>query len=197
MNALTLTQPWASLSVMCSPRLGHPFKEHETRAGTVHPPRVLPVQLAIHAGKNLPKGLEHIVEEGWLVEPYREFVEALGFHARDPWRKERGVSSAIELPLGAVVGVVTITHIYKTESIRRAWYAGEFPDEDYVLGDYSDGRGAWKMENAIALTTPIVTRGYQGIWQLPPWAEEDVRNQIEKGRTLVSVQPASDGGDRR
>ncbi len=64
------------------------------------------------------------------------------------------------LPLGAVVGACVITAFYRTETI-----APSLPRPEFVFGDYSPGRWAWRIEEAEALLEPVSARGRQGIWE--------------------------------
>lgn len=175
MRALTLTQPWAACCVARVAGAEHPPKRHETR-GWAPPKESLPFELAIHAGKSCPRDVrEYLVDEtGHLIEPYRAIVEELGFTARDPWRRERGRSSLIaELPLAAVIGVVTVKQIFKTTGTGPGGPDGE-------LGDFSVGRFAWRLEDAFMLPQPISCRGYQGLWTLEESDEAHVRRQLPR-----------------
>lgn len=171
MKAITLTQPWATCSVVCLPDADPP-KRHETRSWPP-PKELLPLELAVHAGKSCPPDVrEGLIDQGLLVEPYATIVSLLEYTTRDPWRKSRGQQTRVrELPIAAVVGVVTITKVYKTTGIRPESFDGQ-------LGDFSVGRFAWQMENAIALQRPVHCRGFQGIWELPVDVEQQVREQL-------------------
>lgn len=175
MRAVTLTQPWATCSVVCLPDADPP-KQHETRSWP--PPKaLLPLELAIHAGKVCPPDVrDALIDEGLLVEPYSTIVSLLEYTTRDPWRQSRGQQTNVrELPLAAVVGVVTVTKVYKTTGVSPESFDGD-------LGDFTIGRFAWKMENAIALHRPVPCRGFQGIWQLPDDVERLVREQLAQVR---------------
>ena len=54
------------------------------------------------------------------------------------------------LSLGAVVGTGVITAFYRTEVI-----APNLPLPELVLGDFSPGRWAWRIEDVEALPEPV------------------------------------------
>lgn len=95
--------------------------------------------LAIHAAKGFPKSAQDFAAE----------ERALG---RLPAR----------LPLGAIVGIVRLVDVYKTEELRE----GLGPLERRY-GDYTWGRYAWCTELVATLEQPIGAVGALGLWSLP------------------------------
>jgi hypothetical protein len=196
-DAITLTQPWAILSVapvvdlhmqrmvgqahrppaLYSMRAGQPPKIHETRQYRLGNP--LPRRMAIHAGQGAA-GLRWTIcqprqlftEQGrdvhasTFVEPYRTALEAVGYSFLDPWQMHyeemrRLLHPTLKtLPLGRIVGVVTIANVIRTDS--KMWAHAM----DYALGNWESGRHAWTMLEPACLSQSIVARGYQSIWKL-------------------------------
>jgi hypothetical protein len=135
MKALSLTQPWATLVVAGE-------KEIETRSWRTNHHGMI----AIHASKGFP---------GWArgESHYPPFREAIRRH---------GFDGATDLPLGAIVGVVTLMGCVTTESLRD-----RITDKEKLFGDYSDGRFGWYLDEPTMLTTPIPCRGALSLWEVP------------------------------
>jgi hypothetical protein len=165
MKALTLTQPWATLVVLRA-------KHIETRSWRT-PYRGV---LAIHAAKTFP---------GWAKDlcygdPFRS---ALG------WKQPPGMMSQQwldqiarnlkELPTGAVIGFATVEgcreiihSVYPTPT-KGHYLVGEdriIPPQSPELefGDYSPGRWAWLLKDAMQLETPVPAKGALGLWEWEP-----------------------------
>lgn len=64
-------------------------------------------------------------------------------------------------PLGAIIGTVEIIGCYPVEILRDT-----LSEEEIRRGDFSDGRYAWELSHPVCLETPLLTRGYQGFWNL-------------------------------
>lgn len=132
MKAISLWQPWASL--WCAgPKI------HETR----HWPTSHRGWLAVHAAKRKI--------DDFSGDP----IDKICSHVFGPhW--------GMELPLGAIVGVVNIVDCLTTEDAALG-----LEDDDYECGDFSPGRFAWKRKQFIRLGDPIPYRGAQGIFTVP------------------------------
>ncbi len=130
MIALTLTQPWATLVV-----LG--VKRFETRSWSPAG-RALPLRVAVHAAKS------------WRTED-RWFAEDL--------RKRGVIPAGTSLPLGAVVGEVTVVAVHETGAVRE-----DLPRLERELGDFTDGRQAWELADPVAYPEPIAASGALGLW---------------------------------
>jgi hypothetical protein len=134
MKALSLTQPWATLVVTGE-------KEIETRSWRTNHHGII----AIHASKGFPawaRGESH-------YPPFREAI------------RRHGYDSAPDLPLGAIVGVVTLMGCVKTEALRE-----RLTGKEKLFGDYSDGRFGWYLSDP-ARVEPIPCRGALGLWEIP------------------------------
>lgn len=137
MKSITIIQPFATLIA-----LGE--KQLETRSwATKH--RGL---LAIHAGKKIDKQI-------CLQEPYKSVLFEYGY-------------TSDNLPSGAVIAVCRMAECYQVEKDidTHAYFTdGSIVDgNEYVFGDYSEGRYAWKLTDLVKLEEPISVKGMQGLW---------------------------------
>lgn len=86
-------------------------------------------------------------------------------------RESRAVvvhGASVREAIDAVAEFWTIT---KTEYVR-----GTIPVQEEAFGDYSNGRYAWFLRNAVKLSRMIECRGMLGLWAIPP----DVEVQIPR-----------------
>ena len=134
MKAISLWQPWASL--WCSGR-----KRHETR----HWPINHRGPLIVHAAKRFEKRFD-------ADDPIRAILE-----------DEFGGHWGMDLPIGALIGVVVIVDCHETIGMR---FAKDDEWEDFACGDFSGGRYAWEAKNFTAFSEPIPYRGQQGIFNV-------------------------------
>lgn len=187
--ALTLTAPWATFCVqkpLGSTLLRNPlpFKRHETRSWPIK--ARLPLRLAIHQGKGAAGMRDSLIVRdkedpryNTFRDPYYSLLKELHYSVIDPWMASPEGKN--NLPLGAIVGVVTVTGCERTETILAAHFKqgseSPFTREDFELGNYQPERFAWAFEDAQALPVPIVTRGFQGIWTVPPAIVADMMLQ--------------------
>jgi len=155
MKAITIIQPWATLLA-----LGE--KRFETRSwATRHRG-----QIAIHAGKKVDR---RICRE----EPFRSVLAKHGY-------------TADNLPAGAIIAVTSLQDCYRVtrpcgeEGVvwleangrKLAWDPAKLEareEQEYVFGDYREGRYAWEMADVQLLERPIPAKGMQGLWN---WREE-------------------------
>lgn len=144
MKALTIRQPWASLTLMLDPQ-GVAFKQVETRGYRTN----YRGRLAIHAGLyNDPTFFLGVPEE-----QHRHF-EAAGL----------GTDFAIgELPHGVILGEVTLAGCVPIDELLGTKYGTE---QEMAFGDWRKGRKrfGWIFENPALYDEPIPARGMQGIW---------------------------------
>jgi hypothetical protein len=135
MKCLTLMQPWASLIV-------HGYKRYETRSWvTSHRGPLL-----IHAGRRFP-------------EPVREMCMQLPFAG---CLRHMGVLLPSQLPLGAVVGVVTVV-----DCIPASDLADTLDPRERQFGNFADGRYAWLLAGPVPLAVPVPCPGRLGVFELP------------------------------
>jgi LSD1 subclass zinc finger protein len=152
MKCISLWQPWASLIVIGA-------KHYETRHwSTSYRGKIL-----IHAAKRWGRDIDQLV----VREPFRSALVNGG--CRTPW----------SLPLGMIVGVADIVECYLCDTralIGPKGISRPLPSEpELSLGDYTQDRYAWKLENPRRFPTPIPYRGLQQIFNVP---DEVVAEQL-------------------
>lgn len=137
MKAISLWQPWASLWIS-------PAKIHETR----HWPTHHRGPLVVHAAKKLVSDCGELLDEICLERfgPY--------------WRKE--------LPRGALIGIVHLVSCQRVEELPPTPCPVPKADkDDWICGDFSDHRFAWKRGHFRVFDNPIPYVGRQGFFDVP------------------------------
>lgn len=174
LRVLSLWQPWATLCVAPDPTSRHstPPKRHETRSW--QPRHPTPFGVAIHATKKMDGEIRAILKE----QPFYDCLKRCGFLPQDPrGYMQRGIrvgSTGLRiLPLGAIVGVATVSSVVATGSLQITSF------EDVLLGDWSPGRFAWHLIDSVMLPEPIPFRGRQeALYELPADIERQVWEQL-------------------
>lgn len=115
-------------------------KRWETRSWRTH----YRGPLAIHAARGFPNRARDLCQ----VEP---FLSEL-----------RG---AEPLPQGAIVAIVEVRDVMKTEAALTRFVIEGTPEESF--GDFSFGRWAWQLGILWTLAKPIPWSGSQGLWDVP------------------------------
>lgn len=135
-------------------------KRYETRSWAAPPSAIgSSVRIAIHASKS-----REAIKDGTASQ----LMHAVGLESPDPW------------PLGMIIAVVSVTGCYRTESVRD-----NLDGMELILGNYGDGRYAWRLEGLWRLQQPIPCRGSLGLWEVPV----DVRAQLIAERLLNELPP--------
>ena len=147
MKAISLWQPWASL-------IATNWKHYETRSWQTSYRGLL----AIHAGRHTDD------MEYWYRQPqFRFHLDA------------SGIKSFVDLPLGAIVGVVEVVDMIRTEHIRH-----RLDSTELAFGNYETGRWAWKLIWKARLIRPVPMKGAQGLFDCPfTWTEPPVDELYE------------------
>lgn len=101
--------------------------------------------LAIHAAK------------GWTASD-RAFAEGLAMHYVIP---------PYVLPRGAVIGLARLVDVVPAMLARSA---PQWSESEAEYGDFSDGRFAWLLEDAVELVNPQPAKGSLGLWTWRPAA---------------------------
>lgn len=145
MKALSLWQPYASL-------IASGKKVHETRSWAA-PSWLLGRQLVIHAAKRAMTQCEqkYFFYDEWTQKALYPLFKPAG-----------GVVRAESLPYGAAVCVARLVACVPTERVPDGAHA-----LDFVFGDFSAGRFAWRFEDVRVFPEPILLRGAQGIFDVP------------------------------
>jgi len=160
-HAITLWEPYAHL-------LAWPGeKEYETRSWA---PRnlVLPIKVAIHAGKNtqvLDEIATYLDEMNAKGAPVTQYPSAFMRHFAHAARRHDALTPDGELrmdafPLGCVIAVgdlVECTSMTNDFIARRT-------DKERAFGAWSVGRFAWRFANVKMLAQPVPVRGAQNLW---------------------------------
>lgn len=120
-------------------------------------------KIAIHAAKRSPPMVD------WPIELLEKVVIKIGAFSR--------------LPRGAIVAIADLVDVVRTEDIKR----GDMPMYEHLLGDFSPGRFAWKLENVVRVLDPIKVSGFQRLWDWHPqwvevttWVDSEDRERIHK-----------------
>lgn len=77
-----------------------------------------------------------------------------------------------KLPTGAIIGKANLVDCFQIDEAYRRKLQRENPAE-LAFGDYTIGRYAWVMADAILFNKPILAKGKQGLWN---W-EGDVQDE--------------------
>jgi len=141
LQALTLWQPWASLLI-------GGYKRFETRSW--RPFYKTRFWCAVHAAKNSPKPAMKMLDRH-----SQHFLPAAA-----ECLQEMGYDDFVELPCGAILGVVLWETIRPTVELEE-----QASELDLLFGDWTAGRFAWKVARAQRFNVPIPARGSQGLWQ--------------------------------
>lgn len=133
MKAISLWQPWASLWLTDA-------KIHETR----HWPTSHRGLLLVHAAK-------------------RKIDDLSGDRLDEICGGIWGHHWGLELPRGALIGIVRLVGCDRTEDMP----IGHQSTEDYECGDFSPGRYAWLRASPQVFAEPIPYRGQQSFFEVP------------------------------
>lgn len=143
MKAITIRQPWASLTVMRDAK-GLPFKQVETRTWkTGYRGRI-----AIHAGK--------FRQEAFFLGAGPEVMDAFAL---------AGICGDLDidrLPRGSIIGEATLIDCVPIENLRGSKYDTH---RERNFGYWHNGNYGWILEDPVAYQTPIPVSGKLGIWE--------------------------------
>jgi hypothetical protein len=171
MRGLSLTQPWASLVAIGA-------KKWETRSW----PTSYRGTIAIHASKAYPRDCRELEYE----EPFLAALKC-GMSGREH-----------ALPTASIVALATLTGCQPTRKFvcnpgLKAEHNILISHDEFEFGDYSEGRFAFKIEDAIQLATPIPCRGALSIWTVPDEVIAAIYMQITDMRHDEAVRAEARG----
>jgi activating signal cointegrator 1 len=158
MRIITLYQPWASFVA-----LG--LKHYETRSWATG----YRGSIAIHAGKRL-------IDEDGLKLIWQ--VEALTGQALNP--------VDFKYPRGEIVAIANLFDClkmnpdYACRQIPGFISLDSASELEKLTGGWQSGRFAWQLEQVIALPQPIPYQGGQGLRNLDPEVERQIRQFIKE-----------------
>jgi len=70
-----------------------------------------------------------------------------------------------KLPFGAIIGAVSITAIVAvTQTGLPDLAMAQLTMEEKAFGDYTSGRFAWLLSDAVMFTKPVPARGMLNVW---------------------------------
>lgn len=140
MKAITVSQPWATL-------LASGKKRCETRSWKTN----YSGEILIHAGKKDPLwGISAMGDEAWA----KALLAIIQYEKFD--RFER-------FPTGAIIGKATLAGCVQIDRQMAERIREQHPDE-YAFGDFTPGRYAWVMDEAVLFDEPVPASGKQGLW---------------------------------
>jgi hypothetical protein len=194
-RVLSLWEPHAILTVAIDPLQDppRPAKGIESRHWN-HPVRLgLPIDVVIHAAKKLDRENLPLLTQ-W---PFVDCLERSGYYAGDPrpfttrsMPLPRGLKP---MPLGALVGVATITRVERSDVIQRRFDLLEGTEkmraaEEMALGNYTPNRFGLHLENAVAFPEPIPYSGRQDVlYYLDPQMSDLVHEQLARVTALEAA----------
>jgi hypothetical protein len=178
---------------MIAPRkdTGRPSKRIESRGWRMNGSSDATLRIALHAAKGVDAGVRRSISDGTrFLEPYASALVASGYAPFDPWHKdylvtvirfnERHDSLLKLLPLGAIIGLVTVESIVTGRSICNRHAHGLISDLEFSLGYYDESshrRWAWITRDPVQLE-PVACRGFQQLWPVPEEIAVDCLRQL-------------------
>jgi len=135
LKVLSLLQPWATLAVIG-------VKQIETRSwSTAHRGPLL-----IHASKG--KAGEIFANEF----PFKKYIPDFK-----------------QLPFGCIIGRVTLRDVIRIGTGELSYTNDEMLNrltlEEKAFGDYTPGRYAWILQDAVTFKIPVAARGTLTLWE--------------------------------
>lgn len=86
------------------------------------------------------------------------------FASEPPFKKY--IHEFKKLPFGSIIGQATITNVIRVEDLgMNVELINRLTMEEKAFGDYSEGRYAWILEDAVQFDNPIPARGTLSIWE--------------------------------
>lgn len=145
MKVISIKQPWASLIT-----LGE--KRFETRSWATK----YRGELAIHASKKVDR-------KAYMNETIYKTLQ------------KHGILFIDDLPTGSILATSVLEGCYPinhsnsiSELASSINKEGEIElhisDEEFIFGDYTEGRFAWKLTHVQELPNPVPAKGQLGLW---------------------------------
>lgn len=199
MLALSLFQPWAILTMVADPASRRPLanapaKQWETRPWKPHAAAV-GQRIAIHATAGMSAALRRTLAPGGeFVDPWRTILLRCGVLPIDPYAKGYNPQRGLRMHAGAVIGSAILEFFVRTDD-AHPWIStsklgtadkAEAFRTEFFLGNYAEGRYAWRLSDPIALREPIPCAGAQRLWKLPPDVERAVLRSVPAPRSALA-----------
>lgn len=156
--AITIRQPWATL-------ITRKEKKFETRPWTPNPDRLdVGDEVAIHSAKAWTVEQKHLCQEDPAVR------RALVNCHRVPGERAHAAEC---VPRGRVLSICTLDEILTAQEARERAEREDTFFPRLGLGDYSEGRYAWRLVVEYIYSTPQPSRGQQRLWTWQVLADRD------------------------
>ncbi len=118
--------------------------------------------------------LKHLLKNTFLILIHASQGKAGSIFASEPSFKKY-IPDFKKLPFGAIIGEAMITDVIRIENLEmNDELINRLTMEEKAFGDYSEGRYAWMLEDAVEYSTPIPARGTLSIWEYPDENMRDV-----------------------
>ena len=140
MKALTIIQPWATL-------VASGKKRCETRSWKTN----YRGEIFIHAGGMRYNYFSDVCQHDRIRES----------HFRSAWIGSDEDMQA--LPFKAIIGKANLVNCVLIDRLTAELILKQHPEE-FVFGDFTPGRYAWVMENAVLFDKPVPASGKLGLW---------------------------------
>lgn len=98
-------------------------------------------RILIHASQGKEAGMNL-----WYLDPFDKYIK--DFNA---------------LPFGAIIGECKIEMTMETELVRKKLMG----TDEYLFGDYSTGRMAWRLVQPVQYKRIIPCKGQLNVWDVP------------------------------
>lgn len=123
-------------------------------------------EVAIHASRDEPPQETTATRHPAFIDKLRPagFVMSKSPVAHRCWN----------VPAGAIVAVVRIADCIRVETLEQT----PISVYEYIFGDYTPGRWAFRLADVRRLRTPVRCNGQQRFWELPA----DVLRAVERSR---------------
>jgi len=152
MRVLNVLQPWASL-IFAKDNQGNRIKVHETRSWRTNYEG--PVAILASAKRGTPDG------------PLASLMT------------RKGIDNPEDYPLGVIIGTAYIQGPDAMVPTDNHPTRHRLHPTDFVTGDWTPGRWAWRLTGARRLKRPIPTKGKLGLWH----PDQELLTAIQQART--------------
>lgn len=102
-----------------------------------------------------------------LVHAAKKFVKDVDIDLGDILSSEFGGHWGMELPTGAIIGMVDLIDCIPTEKIVTSFRWTVEEQTDNACGNFDDGRFGWRRGTYWQFRNPIPYRGQQGMFSVP------------------------------
>lgn len=104
------------------------------------------------------------------VHATKKFVKDFDSEMASILRRQFGATWFRDLPTGALIGTIAVTACEHTETVYAPGSCHTVTEReyvDYLCGDFSEGRYAWRGDAPVLFPKPIPWKGSQGLFYVP------------------------------